>query len=93
MSLPNNQFPGFYFFFRIHILEPDTSWKFSEKELARRNTHGVPRDKAGYFGIPYFLYVDCLTQQKACKYFCKGIVFSEVLGILGHISVTEHSIL
>ncbi|CAH1778267.1 unnamed protein product, partial [Owenia fusiformis] len=29
----------------IEILEPDTSWKFNVKELARRNTHGVPKDR------------------------------------------------
>lgn len=29
----------------IEILEPTTSWAFSDKELARRNTHGVPRVK------------------------------------------------
>ncbi|KAJ8980736.1 hypothetical protein NQ317_011384 [Molorchus minor] len=29
----------------IEILEPDTHWCFNEKELAKRNTHGVPRSK------------------------------------------------
>lgn len=29
----------------IEILEPDTPWAFNDRELARRNTHGVPRVK------------------------------------------------
>lgn len=29
----------------IEILEPDTRWAFNERELSRRNTHGVPRVK------------------------------------------------
>ncbi|XP_023019195.2 uncharacterized protein isoform X1 [Leptinotarsa decemlineata] len=29
----------------IHILEPDTHWSFNDKELAKRNSHGVPRVK------------------------------------------------
>ncbi|EFA12880.1 NEDD4-binding protein 2 isoform X2 [Tribolium castaneum] len=29
----------------IEILEPDTWWCFNDKELARRNSHGVPRNK------------------------------------------------
>ncbi|KAJ8958237.1 hypothetical protein NQ318_017380 [Aromia moschata] len=29
----------------IEILEPDTHWCFNDKELAKRNTHGVPRSK------------------------------------------------
>ncbi|XP_066945759.1 NEDD4-binding protein 2-like [Macrobrachium rosenbergii] len=31
--------------YEIDILEPETSWKFNVKELARRNSHGVPKDK------------------------------------------------
>jgi hypothetical protein len=30
---------------RFYILEPDTAWKLNSRELARRNTHNVPRDK------------------------------------------------
>ncbi|XP_057652949.1 uncharacterized protein LOC130891893 [Diorhabda carinulata] len=29
----------------LEILEPDTHWCFNDKELAKRNTHGVPRSK------------------------------------------------
>lgn len=29
----------------VEILEPPTPWAFDDKELARRNTHGVPRNK------------------------------------------------
>ena len=42
-------------FFRIHILEPVTTWKFNARELARRNTHSVPKDKGR-----------CLTPQQLC---------------------------
>ncbi|RZC35493.1 NEDD4-binding protein 2 [Asbolus verrucosus] len=31
--------------YMIEILEPDTWWCFNEKELAKRNVHGVPRAK------------------------------------------------
>lgn len=31
--------------YRIEFLEPDTSWKYSCKELARKTTHGVPKFK------------------------------------------------
>ena len=31
--------------YEIRIAEPDTPWKFDVDELARRNTHRVPRDK------------------------------------------------
>ncbi|XP_021340102.1 uncharacterized protein LOC110441305 isoform X2 [Mizuhopecten yessoensis] len=33
------------FGYDISFLEPDTQWKFQPKELARRNTHGVPLSK------------------------------------------------
>ncbi|XP_033743173.1 LOW QUALITY PROTEIN: NEDD4-binding protein 2-like [Pecten maximus] len=33
------------FGYEIYFLEPDTQWKFQPKELARRNTHGVPLSK------------------------------------------------
>lgn len=29
----------------LEILEPDTHWCFNDKELTKRNTHGVPRSK------------------------------------------------
>ncbi|XP_049820899.1 NEDD4-binding protein 2 [Aethina tumida] len=29
----------------IHILEPNNHWCFNDKELAKRNTHGVPKQK------------------------------------------------
>ncbi|KAM4794813.1 NEDD4-binding protein 2-like 1 [Rhinophrynus dorsalis] len=31
--------------YQVIFREPDTSWKFNVRELARRNSHGVPRDK------------------------------------------------
>ncbi|XP_064097924.1 LOW QUALITY PROTEIN: uncharacterized protein LOC135209176 [Macrobrachium nipponense] len=31
--------------YEIDILEPDTPWKFVVKELARKNNHGVPKEK------------------------------------------------
>ena len=30
--------------YRVEIREPQTSWKFDAEELAKRNTHGVPRE-------------------------------------------------
>ncbi|XP_077015115.1 NEDD4-binding protein 2-like 1 isoform X2 [Tamandua tetradactyla] len=37
MALENN--------YEVIFREPDTRWKFNVQELARRNTHGVPREK------------------------------------------------
>ncbi|XP_044524206.1 NEDD4-binding protein 2-like 1 isoform X1 [Gracilinanus agilis] len=37
MALENN--------YEVIFREPDTHWKFNVQELARRNTHGVPREK------------------------------------------------
>ncbi|KAM4699130.1 NEDD4-binding protein 2-like 1 isoform 2-T2 [Discoglossus pictus] len=37
MALENN--------YQVVFLEPDTRWKFNVPELARKNSHGVPRDK------------------------------------------------
>lgn len=31
--------------YEVDILEPETNWKFSPKELARKNVHGVPKYK------------------------------------------------
>ncbi|XP_077340237.1 NEDD4-binding protein 2-like 1 [Lithobates pipiens] len=31
--------------YQVIFLEPDTHWKFNVKELTRRNSHGVPREK------------------------------------------------
>lgn len=31
--------------YEVDILEPETSWKFNPKELAKRNIHGVPKYK------------------------------------------------
>ncbi|KAM4699129.1 NEDD4-binding protein 2-like 1 isoform 1-T1 [Discoglossus pictus] len=31
--------------YQVVFLEPDTRWKFNVPELARKNSHGVPRDK------------------------------------------------
>ncbi|KAM9320679.1 NEDD4-binding protein 2-like 1 [Gastrophryne carolinensis] len=31
--------------YQVIFLEPDTHWKFNVRELARRNSHGVPREK------------------------------------------------
>lgn len=30
--------------YKVEIHEPDTEWKFDADELARRNTHGVPKE-------------------------------------------------
>ncbi|XP_027733459.1 NEDD4-binding protein 2-like 1 isoform X3 [Vombatus ursinus] len=37
MALENN--------YEVIFREPDTCWKFNVQELARRNTHGVPKEK------------------------------------------------
>uniref|UniRef100_A0A8D2J4I1 NEDD4-binding protein 2-like 1 n=1 Tax=Varanus komodoensis TaxID=61221 RepID=A0A8D2J4I1_VARKO len=37
MALENN--------YEVIFREPDTHWKFNVRELARRNSHGVPREK------------------------------------------------
>lgn len=37
MALNNN--------YHVEIMEPDTPWKFKEKELAKRTLHGVPEDQ------------------------------------------------
>ncbi|XP_033615869.1 NEDD4-binding protein 2-like 1 [Fukomys damarensis] len=37
MALENN--------YEVIFREPDTRWKFNVQELARRNVHGVPREK------------------------------------------------
>lgn len=31
--------------YEVIFQEPDTHWKFNVRELARRNSHGVPREK------------------------------------------------
>ncbi|XP_013405628.1 NEDD4-binding protein 2 [Lingula anatina] len=31
--------------YHVEILEPNTPWKFNVKELAKRNTHGVPKER------------------------------------------------
>lgn len=31
--------------YQVIFLEPNTEWKFNVRELARRNSHGVPREK------------------------------------------------
>ncbi|XP_061484423.1 NEDD4-binding protein 2-like 1 [Rhineura floridana] len=31
--------------YKVLFREPDTHWKFNVRELARRNSHGVPREK------------------------------------------------
>merc|ERR1719309_233602 len=31
--------------YNIHILEPDTPWKFKPRILAEKNSHGVPKQK------------------------------------------------
>ena len=31
--------------YMVEIVEPTTPWRFNPSELARRNSHGVPRDK------------------------------------------------
>ncbi|CAM5076321.1 unnamed protein product, partial [Eretmochelys imbricata] len=31
--------------YEVIFQEPDTHWKFNVRELARRNNHGVPREK------------------------------------------------
>ncbi|KAM8977618.1 NEDD4-binding protein 2-like 1 [Pelodytes ibericus] len=31
--------------YKVLFREPETSWKFTVRELARRNSHGVPREK------------------------------------------------
>ena len=30
--------------YKVEFREPDTPWKFDAEELAKRNTHGVPRE-------------------------------------------------
>jgi len=30
--------------YKVEIREPNTPWKFNAEELAKRNTHGVPKD-------------------------------------------------
>jgi len=30
--------------YRIEVREPDTPWRFDAEELAKRNTHGVPKE-------------------------------------------------
>ena len=36
---------GFNNGYKIHILEPNTDWKFKPKLLASKNSHGVPKEK------------------------------------------------
>ncbi|XP_044262749.1 NEDD4-binding protein 2-like [Tribolium madens] len=52
--------------YMIEILEPDTWWCFNDKELARRNTHGVPRAKIKDMLDRYERNVT--TQKLLCAY-------------------------
>ena len=50
----------------IEILEPDTWWVFNDKELAKRNSHGVPRAKIRDMLDRYDKNVT--TQKLLCAY-------------------------
>lgn len=52
--------------YMIEILEPDTWWCFNDKELARRNSHGVPRAKIKDMLDRYDKNVT--TQKLLCAY-------------------------
>ncbi|XP_069130477.1 serine-rich adhesin for platelets-like isoform X2 [Argopecten irradians] len=52
------------FGYDIYFLEPDTLWRFQPKELARRNTHGVPIKKI----------------QMMLERYQKGLTVEQVLG-------------
>ncbi|XP_020847025.1 NEDD4-binding protein 2 isoform X2 [Phascolarctos cinereus] len=43
--------------YKIHFREPDTWWKFKPKELARRNIHGVTKEKIARMLEHYERYV------------------------------------
>ncbi|XP_027692126.1 NEDD4-binding protein 2 isoform X2 [Vombatus ursinus] len=43
--------------YKIHFREPDTWWKFKPKELARRNIHGVTKEKIARMMEHYERYV------------------------------------
>ncbi|KAM5272197.1 NEDD4-binding protein 2 [Ctenodactylus gundi] len=73
--------------YKVHFREPDTWWKFKPKELARRNIHGISKEKITrmlenyqrFVSVPIIMsstVPDKVERIELCAYPCEDITSS-----------------